>query len=149
MQEYMVWIWLGVLIIALMIEVFTNELISIWFVGGSLVAVILAVIPNIEWWIEFVVLIGVSLLLLGLLRPIVKRYFFKEPSKFNIDDIVGKKGLMLKEANGLTLGEVKIGDVTWNVMPQDDKDTIESGVLVKVVGIKGNKLIVNKINEER
>ena len=40
----MTWIWLGVTLLAIVAELFTTELISIWFVGGGIVAVCLLAI---------------------------------------------------------------------------------------------------------
>lgn len=47
---YLTWIWLGITIFAIFAELTTAALVSVWFIGGGLVATILSLIPGIGWY---------------------------------------------------------------------------------------------------
>ena len=61
-----VWIWLGVLAVALILEFITMELVSAWFALGAFVALILAACEvSLEvQWIVFGLVSIISILLL-------------------------------------------------------------------------------------
>ena len=95
-NEIMLFVWGGVFAICLLLEIFTSDLVSVWFCGGSLVSIILVSIGwalefEPMWWISIIVFVFVSCLLLLLLRPITKKYLFKREIKSNVDELIGKK----------------------------------------------------------
>ena len=47
MEQYMVWIWLGILVAAIILEAITQDLVSIWFSVGALVSLVLSGIEMI------------------------------------------------------------------------------------------------------
>lgn len=69
--------WLVVMVLFLILEMVTISLVSIWFVGGSLAAFLVSFVVN-ELWIEVLVFLGVSLLLLFLLRPMARKFGVKQ-----------------------------------------------------------------------
>lgn len=140
-------IWLAIFVIALIIESLTSELVSIWFGFGSIIAIILSLIKGVDWWIELIVFVVISLMSLLCLRPLTNKFMKKNDIHSNIDEIIGKKGVVLKEANELNNGEVKIKGIIWTAVPSLDTKKIEKGDIVTVVSIEGNKLIVKKVEE--
>lgn len=60
----MMWIWLGLIIVLTLLELSTNNLVTIWFVGSAIVSFILSFFVN-SYIIQFLVfvLLGVILLL--------------------------------------------------------------------------------------
>ena len=137
-------IWLAVFVISIVIETATAELVSIFFCAGSLVALIVSFIPGVSWWVEvvlFVVISGASLL--GL-RPLMKKFLNKEKRATNVDDMIGRRGVMLKRCDEFHPGEIKINGVVWTAINLVDVEPIEADEKVVIVGIDGNKLIVKK-----
>ena len=65
--------WLVVMIVFLILEMITISLVSIWFVGGSLAAFLVSFATE-TIWIQAVVFLGVSLVLLLLIRHRHARY---------------------------------------------------------------------------
>ena len=63
----LVYVWLAVVVFTLIIEFSTTDMISIWFAGGALVALILAAF-NVWWVIQLIAFIVVSAVLLALFR---------------------------------------------------------------------------------
>lgn len=144
MEQYMWIVWLVVFVASIVIEAVTAELVSIFFCAGSLVALIVSFIPGVSWWIEvvlFVVISGASLL--GL-RPLMKKFLNKEKRATNVDEMIGKRGVMLKGCDEFHPGEIKLNGVTWTAINLVDNEEIKENEKVVIVGIDGNKLIVKK-----
>jgi len=145
-ENYMIFVWLGIFIVAILIEYFTYEIVSIWFAGGAFIAFISSFIPHIPYWCEIIIFISFSILLLILLRPVAKKLLFRKEIKSNIEEIIGKKVLVSKRITELDCGEVKINGVIWRAMSNEPIKSIEKGEIVKIVAIDGNELIVKKID---
>ena len=75
MEQYMVWIWLGLFIAAIILEAETQDLVSIWFSLGALIAIILSAFDNIPWYLETIVFIVVSLTAVICTRPLAKKLY--------------------------------------------------------------------------
>lgn len=148
MEQYMWAIWLGVFIIALIIEALSPELVSIWFAAGALISVIVSLIPGTKWWIQLIIFVVVSVTTLLCLRPVIQKFMKRNIVNSNVDEIVHKKGKMTKPCDELNHGEVKINGVLWTACSSDEKTPIAAGKLVEVLSISGNKLIVKEIKEE-
>ena len=146
METYLWIIWLSIFVLAIIVEALTSGLASIWFAIGAIVALIISFIPGVEWWIEMIVFVVVSGLMLLCLRPLANRLLKKrDVINSNIDEIAGKKGIMVKAYDEFSRGEVKINGVIWTAVSADEKETISEGTKVVVVSVDGNKLIVRPI----
>ena len=131
----MILIWAAVVAIALLVEYFSCELISIWFSGAGIVALILAAF-SVDIWIQVVVFFVVAALLIAFLRQLVKRYLDHDHKPTNIiDTYMGEKLKLLKTP---TEGEseILINGTNWRV--QVDGEGAEEGSLVEITGMKGN-----------
>lgn len=143
----MTWIWLGVTLLAIVAELFTTELISVWFVGGGIVAIILSFFEGIGWQWQLLTFIIVTALLITLLRPVVKKYFTKNnDNNTNIEALKSRKVRMLSTATFDQLGTAKINGIVWSVKSQND-ETLEKGSIVEIMEISGTKLIVKKCDD--
>jgi membrane protein implicated in regulation of membrane protease activity len=65
--------WLGLLIILIAIEAATVSLTTIWFAAGSLMAFFMALF-GLELWVQVLVFLAASTLLLIFTRPIAVKY---------------------------------------------------------------------------
>lgn len=148
MEAYMWIVWLGIFVLALIIEAFGSELVSIWFAAGALVALIVSFIPGAAWWIELIVFLVISVTTLLCLRPLLKRFVMRNQVNSNVDELIHKKGKMTKACDELNHGEVKINGVLWTAYSSDEKTPIKEGSLVEVLAIDGNKLVVREIKQE-
>ena len=144
MAEYMIYIWLAVIFVALVVEGITAQLISIWFVPGGLAGIISGFCGAGEW---IQVLIGavVTLICLSATRPLVNRVMKFRKVDTNSGRLVGQTGVVVQEIRNLdATGQVKIQGSVWSarsengeVIPQDKK--------VSIVRIEGVKLIVKPL----
>ena len=147
-ETYMWIIWLSLFVVMLIIEASGPALVSIWFSLGALIALIVSFIPNVQWWIQVIVFVVISIATLFALRPIVKRYMKRNRYNTNIDSFNGKKGYVIEDITYLKPGAVKIGDVSWTAIPVNKDETIVENEIIEVVAVNGNKLIVKKVEEK-
>lgn len=145
MPQVSLWIWLGVVVVATVVELMTLDMTSIWFVFSGMVALILSAFPKISWIIQLVVFVVLSAVLIIGLRPITRKFFLRHMNeKTNTDSLIGKHVYMLSTAKFGQMGSVKIADVVWTAIPEREEETIEEGEIVEIMSVKGNKLIVKK-----
>ena len=137
----MMWIWLGVMVISLIIELCTMEVVSIWFTFGAIIPFVLEVLGvALEW--QLVAFVILSSILIASLRKITKNFLLRNSEgKTNLETIIGKKYKLIESISTESNGAIKINGVIWTAMCEDDK-TINAGEFVEVVKISGNKIIV-------
>lgn len=138
----MTWIWLGIVIFLIFIEVITVGLTTVWFVISGFVSLILSLfIDSIE--IEFSVFVLLGVLLLITTRPyLVKKLHVKE-SKTNLDRVIGMTGIVTEDISNINPGEVKVDGKRWTAI-SDRK--IKIGSKVEVLSIIGVKIKVKEID---
>ncbi len=136
--------WLVLLIICIGIELATMGLTTIWFAGGALVAILAAVL-GAPIWLQAVLFIIVSLLLLFFTRPIAVKYFNKDRVKTNVESMVGRQAIVISEIDNLQgIGQVTVGGQEWSARSAVRQGKIDVGAVVTVVAINGVKLIVRE-----
>lgn len=140
------WIWVAVIVIAVVLEIITVDFISIWFAFGALVALILSFFPT-EFWLQALVCVSVSFVLLIFLRKICLKLLKGKEVATNADSLVGKTLKVLTAITEDEYGSAKWGDVVWTIKGKDGF-TANVGEYVTVVEISGNKLIVEKGEKE-
>jgi membrane protein implicated in regulation of membrane protease activity len=145
MEQYIWIIWLAIFVLAIVVESLSADLTSIWFAFGSIIALIISFIPGVAWWVQLIIFLVISILTLLCLRPLAKRLLKRNIVSSNIDEMAGKKGIMIKGYDELNRGEVKINDVIWTAINADESKAIPQGTKVVVVAVNGNKLIVRPI----
>ncbi|MDE7100279.1 MAG: NfeD family protein [Anaeroplasmataceae bacterium] len=148
MPEYMVWVWLGVFLFTVLLESVTQELVSVWFAFGAIIALILSAFPGIEWYVQVVVFAVVSLVLMVLTRPLAKKILHNALRYTNVDEFVGKRVKVMSEISQFENGEVKIHDIIYHAsLLEEETEAIPAGEIVEIVTLKGNKVVVRKIKE--
>lgn len=141
----MVWLWIWGIVtaLALVIEFLTADLITIWFAAGGLVTLlVVALAPEIPLIWQFVIFVGVSVVLLLSTRKICLKLLNKDDVKTNTDALIGTRFVVEKVQENYTY--YKINDVLWQVVAVDG-ETLQEGVEVEIYAIKGNKLVAKKV----
>lgn len=142
MEAYL-YIWLIAFVVFAAAEFATSmALVSIWFAVGSLVSLLLAVF-EVPIWIQLIVFIAVSAILLVCTRPIAKKLASNNVDT-NLQLNVGKTALVTEDIdNKKAVGRVKLEGVYWTAISQTG-ELIEKGSHVTVVKVEGSKLYVEK-----
>lgn len=136
-------IWLVVLAILLVIEFLTLGLTTVWFAGGALVAFLVSLAGG-PLWLQLLLFIAVSVVLLLFTRPLAVKYLNKDVQKTNVDSIPGQKGIVTATIDNLKAeGQVTIQGMEWTARAKNG-NTIEKGKVVKVTAVEGVKLIVEE-----
>lgn len=134
--------WLVFLIAAIVIEVMTLGLTTIWFAGGAVIA-ILAAMLQAPIAVQVILFLTVSLVLLFFTRPIAVKYFNKDRVKTNVESLVGRQAVVIEEIDNLrAAGQVTVGGQQWTARSMEEKVQIPAGTIVKIMAINGVKLIV-------
>lgn len=143
-----IYIWLAVTVLSLIIEFITSEVVSIWFAGGGLISLVLA-LCGVSWYVHLPVFIVASFLLLLCFRSLVIKKFNKNEVKTNADSAIGKTVKLLTAITEDEAGSIKIGDVVWTAVTaaNEPEKTVSAGTLVKITDLKGNKYIVKEIKK--
>lgn len=142
MGEYMVWVWLALLVLFIITEIATVQLTTVWFAGGALVSMLLAAFGVKSITVQIIVFLAVSIILLIATRPLVKRHINKKSQPTNADRSIGQAAVVTEEINNLLgKGAAKINGVEWTARSENG-DIIPAGSTVTVTKIDGVKLIV-------
>lgn len=135
-----IWVWLGIFILLVIIELITVQLTTIWFAVGALASLILAAFGVDNIFIQVIVFLLVSTISLIATRPLVKKFINRKAVPTNSDRCIGKKAVVTEEINNvMATGAVRINGVEWTarsekdiIIPVDTKVTIKRIDGVKV-----------------
>ena len=138
------WFWLAILIFAVIIEVLTDQLISIWFVPASIVAIIMDFCgADILWQILVFLLVAATGIILA--KTIFAKYLKPRLTKTNIDAIIGERCIVTEKIDNYAgCGQVKIKGQIWSARGVDEDDIFYEGEVLHVVAIEGVKVICKK-----
>lgn len=139
-------IWLIVLVMCLVIEIGTLGLTTIWFAGGSLLATIVALVGG-PLWLQILVFLVTSIVLLIFTRPVAMKYFNKNRIKTNVESMAGKQGIVTEMVDNIKgMGKIVADGMEWTARSKDN-GTIAEGSVVTILEIQGVKAIVEEKGE--
>lgn len=141
---YMLWIILAIVFLA--VEFGTVALISLWFVGGSVAALAVCLLGG-PLWLQVLVFGLISLALLLLVRPFLKKYIDPKKVRTNVDAMRGRQAVLLETVDNLaTTGSLELSGVVWTARSADGS-VIPAGTVVTVQGVEGVKLLVLPVKQ--
>lgn len=133
--------WLIVAVIFAVSEALTVGLVTIWFAGGALVALVAALL-GAGLPVQIVLFFVISVGLLVSTRKVFVNKLKTGKMKTNVDALIGEEAMVLTEIKPFAPGSVKLRGQEWTAVAKDDSMTIASGQVVKVVAIEGVKAVV-------
>lgn len=127
-------LWIVACIGFTLLEAMTQQFVSIWFLSGSVVALILSMF-SVSFEIQLGVFVGLSFITLFVFRPAVKRLIQGNVVATNSESNIGEMAIVLCDFDETTLeGRVLVNDMDWAAKSLD-------GVAYK----KGEKVMVDRI----
>jgi membrane protein implicated in regulation of membrane protease activity len=141
--EFMLLVWLIIIVASFVVEIYTQDLVTIWFSLGAVIAFVSGIL-GLPDWAQIVVFITSSGILLLLTRPIAKKYMLKNTVKTNLDRLVGKRARVTKRISLAERGEVFIDGKYWLAFTQEE-EAFEVDEQSLVLAIEGVKLLVGKV----
>lgn len=137
-------LWLIVVAVMLVIEIFTMGLTTIWFSIGAVAAAVAFRGFSAPVWLQIVLFAAVSVLVMLLVRPFAMKVMDSGKMKTNLDEIAGQKVRVLEEINNSEgTGKVMYRGVEWMARSVDDAVMAKDSI-VTVQSISGVKLMVTK-----
>ena len=144
LSAWMPLIWLSLAVLFGVTEAATVNLVAIWFVLGSLVAMIPAMFAA-PFWVQLLVFLAVSLLSLAFTRPMATHVLKVRRTHTNADQVIGMVGLVTEEiVNVEGKGRVKVNGLDWAARA-DDGASVAAGESVLIKAIEGAKVIVERV----
>ena len=145
MEQYGWILWAVLMVVFAIVEAATVNLVSIWFVGGALTALIVQLLGGSIWLQLALFLVTAGVLLAGL-RPFVRRYVAPRRTATNADMVLGREAFVLETVDNLHgTGALKLDGKVWTARSATDA-VLPEGMLVKVVKLEGVKLYVEPVH---
>ncbi len=139
--------WLVVLVALVIIELLTMGLTTVWFAGGAFVATIAALF-HAPLFLQIILFLVVSALLLFFTRPLAVKYFNKDRIRTNAESLVGRQAIVISEIDNLQgIGQVNVGGMEWSARTRVDGVRLPVGTVATVLAINGVKLVVEERKE--
>lgn len=135
--------WVAMLIVLIVVEAVTAQMVTIWFAAGA-VAAIVAELLGAQVWLQWAVFVFVSVIALVVTRPLVKKLTQTKLQPTNADRCIGQVAVVTEEIDNVAAkGQVSVNGTVWSarsadgsVIAKDEKVTVEK--------IEGVKLIVKR-----
>lgn len=134
-------LWLVVMVVLIVVEVGTTQMICIWFAFGALVTSLFTMVGVSGTW-QFVIFVVTSALALLFTRRFTTGILNFKKTPTNADSVIGLCGSVLEEINNAAeSGRIRVNGLDWTARTADNS-VIHIGDTVQVEAIQGVKLIV-------
>lgn len=146
----MIYVWIALIVFFLLVEAGTVAMVSLWFAGGAFAGMIACLLGGGPW-LQISIFLAVSLALLILFLPAIKKRQSKKAIiPTNADRIIGMKALVTEPIDFLQgKGAVKADGKVWSAKLEESdsgvSESIPEGALVEILRIEGAKVIVRKV----
>ena len=139
MNEYI--FWAIAIVVFVILEAITAQLVSVWFIAGSIAAMISKWL-GAPFYLQLIVFVAVSAVTLALTRPLIRKHLKPKNEPTNADRVIGQTGVVTEKIDNLSAaGLVKVDGQIWTARSEDDT-VIDEGKQVEIKKIDGVKLIV-------
>lgn len=143
-MENLVWLWISVIVLALALEVVTEQLVSIWFVPAAFITAIFSLCKmNFVWQALIFIVLSVAGIVLS--RVFLAGKKIGTDSRTNIEALIGERCVVTTRIDNFEdQGQVKVKGQYWTARGTGENDVFEVGEALTVVSIEGVKLICVK-----
>ena len=140
------WLWLvfvivGLLLVLLELIVGVETGLDMVFIGSAFIVGGLVSWPFHSWLLTVIVTSLICIAYVALGRRYVHRWTVVKKAKTNVDAIIGRQGIVLKNIAKNVDGRVKVGNEQWRARAEED---VKEGNEIVVTSVIGATLIVEK-----
>jgi len=140
----MQWIWLGLMIFFILVELHTYSLTTVWLAIAALAMVFLSLLlESLSLPAQALIFLAISAALLIFTRPLAIKKFKMGKTKTNVDSLAGLSAPVAKAIGKFEKGEVKINGQVWSAVSEDGSE-IEAGSICEILRVEGVKLVVRQ-----
>ncbi|MBP3592173.1 MAG: NfeD family protein [Clostridia bacterium] len=140
----MVYVWIGVIVAAIVLEMLTDQLIAVWFMPSAIVCAILDLcgVP-MPWQLLVFLLVSVAGIVLS--RTLLKKWLRFTKTATNVEAVVGEKCVVTERIDNYAgCGQAKVRGQIWSARSIDDDETFEAGEILRIVAVEGVRIICKK-----
>lgn len=134
-------IWLIAALALVAAEALTGDMFLLMLGGGALAASGTSFLADWPVWADGLTFLIVSVLLLALVRPPLRRKLTPRGAVMGVKALEGKSALVLDRV-ARDAGQVKLDGQVWTARPLNEGDVYEAGQSVTVVHIDGATAVV-------
>lgn len=147
-MDYLDIFWLVLMILMLVFELATVGLTTIWVAGGALAALIVSLF-NGPLWLQIVIFLAVTFLLLWFTRPLAVKYLNSKKMATNYEATKGKEVVVLERVDNIAgTGKVRLDGMEWTARSIENDITFEENETAFVKDVSGVKLMIVKEKPE-
>ena len=140
-KQYTWLFWIAAIVLFGIVEAATVNMVSIWFVGGSLAALICDLLGAGPWF-QIAAFLVVAGILLAALRPFVRKFVTPVKTATNADMAIGRSAYLTETVDNLRgTGALKLDGKNWSVRSVSG-EVLPQDTLVTIVRMEGVKLYV-------
>ena len=137
------WFWVILAFALFVLEIFTAGFFMLPFAVGAVAAAVFEWLAPESFVWQWVVFLGVSSVLLVVLRRFADRITHEPPEKVGVDRVLGKKGTVVEDLDPHSpTGRVRIASEEWRAETADGA-SLPAGAKVVVDRVEGARLIVS------
>ena len=135
-------VWLVIAGVLFVGEILTAGFLLLWFAIAAIVAMLVSFLTT-NLFIQILVFVIVSVLLLIFTRPLLSKYAKSDNTVTNSSAIIGKTALVTEEISLLnSTGQINVDGEIWSAKTMDPNLTFPKGSKVEIIGIDGVKACV-------
>ena len=135
-------VWLVIAAVLFVGEILTAGFLLLWFAIAAVVAMFVSFITT-NLFIQILIFLIVSVLLLIFTRPLLSKYTNKDNTITNSNAIIGKTAIVTEDISLLnSTGQINVDGEIWSAKTMDPNLTIPKGSKVEIIGIDGVKACV-------
>ena len=144
-MNVMDFVWLGIAILAAVVEAIVPALVSVWFVPAGLVALVLSLF-GAPLWAQILLFVVVSFVSLAFTRPLARKLLTFHREHTNADRVVGATGIVIQDIDNIVgTGRVVVMGNSWSARSSEVDGKIDAGVKVRIEQIVGVTLLVTPV----
>ena len=143
-------LWLVVLIVAIILEIRTSDVVAVWFMPAAAVAFLLTFFGGEDEANNFAIQLF-AFAIVSLVSFVIFKISFNKKikrlkkGKTNITSLIGERCLVIEDISNINAkGLVNLKGSLWSAFSVDEHDYIEAGTVVVVERVEGVKLICSR-----
>lgn len=133
--------WAGTALVLATIELTTLDFFFLMLAIGAASGAVAAG-TGAEFIVQLLVAVGVTVALLGVVRPIARKRLLKPAaSSFGVAALVGRSGVVIERVDAHN-GLIRLAGEVWSARSYDGRTTFAEGATVGVIEIRGATALV-------
>ena len=138
--------WGVIFVLAVMMDVASMQLVSIWFAIGA-VGAFIGTLADLGFTGQLGIFVLVSLLLLLVTRPFLSKLRVKQTPPMNADKDIGTQAVVIQTVDAaMGTGRVRANGVDW-IAVSETGEVLDVRTIVTITRVDGAKLFVRRSSE--